>query len=89
MRTTLNNLAALVSPSSREPSACESCGAEFACGATLAGCWCGEVKLSDETRAELRARFRGCLCRACLERFEAGGISDAGANSTASVSGRV
>jgi hypothetical protein len=72
MRTTLRKLAALVSPSSREPSACAACGGEFVCGATLAGCWCGEIKLSEATRAELRARFRGCLCRACLERFAAG-----------------
>jgi hypothetical protein len=71
MRTALKSLAALVAPSLREPSACESCGGEFACGARLAGCWCGEIKLSEETRAELRARFRGCLCRACLERFAA------------------
>jgi len=72
MRTTLRKLAALVSPSRREPSACESCGGEFVCGATLAGCWCSEIKLSEETRAELRARYQRCLCRACLERFAAG-----------------
>jgi len=54
------------------PSVCESCGAEFGCGANLAGCWCGEIKLSDETRAALPARFGDCLCRACLERFAAG-----------------
>ena len=71
MKTGLRKLVAFVSPSLREPSACESCGAEFVCGATLAGCWCGEIKLSEETRAELRARYRGCLCRACLERFAA------------------
>jgi len=75
MRRTLKTIAALVSPSAREPSACESCGAEFACGATLAGCWCSEIKLSEETRAELRARFQRCLCRTCLERFAAGGIN--------------
>jgi Cysteine-rich CWC len=69
----LGELAGLISPRSGcAPSACESCGAEFACGATLAGCWCSEIKLSDETRAELRSRFSGCLCRACLERFAAG-----------------
>jgi hypothetical protein len=72
MKTKLRKLAVLVPPSLRGPSACESCGAEFVCGATLAGCWCSEVKLSDKTRAELRARFQTCLCRACLERFAAG-----------------
>jgi hypothetical protein len=78
MRTTLKTLAAPVSPSSREPSSCESCGGEFVCGATLAGCWCSEINLSEETRAHLRARFRGCLCRACLERFAAGEVKQSG-----------
>ncbi|MBC7930079.1 MAG: cysteine-rich CWC family protein [Rubrivivax sp.] len=55
----------------RKPSVCESCGAEFGCGAGAALCWCSELKLSDETLAELRTRFGGCLCRACLERFAA------------------
>jgi hypothetical protein len=62
--------------------ACESCGGEFACGAKLSGCWCSEVRLDDETRAELRARFRGCLCRTCLEAYAArgaeGGARDGG-----------
>lgn len=67
---TLKELASFISqPVAREPSVCESCGAEFGCGATLAGCWCVEIKLSDETRAELRSRFGDCLCPACLERF--------------------
>jgi hypothetical protein len=30
--------------------------------------WCGEIKLSDETRQELRAKYKNCLCRACLEK---------------------
>lgn len=60
---------------------CESCGAEFACGASLAGCWCSEVELDDAARAELRTRFRSCLCRACLESYGARkpGRGDAGA----------
>lgn len=48
---------------------CEACGGDFNCGATLKGCWCSEISLSDESRAELRARYTGCLCRACLEGF--------------------
>jgi hypothetical protein len=75
MRTTLRKLAAIVSPSLRGPSACASCGGEFACGAGVAGCWCSEIKLSEATRAELRARYQGCLCRACLERFAEVGIN--------------
>jgi len=48
---------------------CPACGEQFACGASLRGCWCAEVKLTDAVRAELRARYSGCLCRACLERL--------------------
>ena len=50
-------------------SSCEACGQAFACGATLEGCWCAEVEVSEAVRAELRRRFQSCLCRACLERF--------------------
>ena len=52
-----------------ETATCEACGNEFRCGASLAGCWCSEIKLSDEARAELRARYRNCLCRECLEKI--------------------
>jgi len=51
--------------------ACPTCGERFACGASLRGCWCAEVKLTDAVRADLRARYSGCLCRTCLERFAA------------------
>jgi hypothetical protein len=64
-------LLALLSPRWRDPSVCDACGGAFTCGATLAGCWCTEVELSAETRASLRGRFRGCLCRACLDRAAA------------------
>ncbi|HEY0003412.1 MAG TPA: cysteine-rich CWC family protein [Pyrinomonadaceae bacterium] len=51
-----------------EPAVCEACGAEFSCGAAeVAGCWCAEIELSAEARAELRRRYERCLCRACLE----------------------
>ena len=64
----LRDIASVISPRiKREPSVCEACGGEFVCGASLAGCWCGEIKLSEETRAELRSRYQRCLCRACLE----------------------
>ncbi len=55
----------------RAEETCAACGEKFVCGVTLAGCWCSEVKLSEETRAELKARYKGCLCRACLERIAA------------------
>jgi hypothetical protein len=61
-----------------EPAVCEACGTEFACGATLAGCWCGEIKLSDGVRAELSQRYERCLCRACLESFADGIVENTG-----------
>jgi len=50
---------------------CPACGRRFACGASLRGCWCSQIQLSDAARAELRHRYTGCLCRACLERATA------------------
>lgn len=50
---------------------CPACGETFACEINLGGCWCSEVKLSPETLQELRAKYNGCLCRACLESAEA------------------
>ena len=58
------------------PTVCEACGREFTCGAELSGCWCEEIKLSDAARAELRARYERCLCRACLENYAEGLTSD-------------
>lgn len=47
---------------------CEACGQTFACEISFGhGCWCAEIKLSDEIRAELRSQYRSCLCRTCLE----------------------
>src|SRR6266853_5027539 len=64
----------------RRGSTCDACGSDFSCGASLRGCWCSEIKLSDEARAEMRARYRGCLCRQCLDRLSeppavAGGLT--------------
>jgi cysteine-rich CWC protein len=59
-------------PVLRKTQACEACGESFACEISLGkGCWCGEVKLSENTREELRANYSACLCRACLEKAEA------------------
>ena len=68
----LSALLRTVFPRLREATVCEACGGPFTCGASLSGCWCSEIKLSDETRAELRTRYRNCLCRACLERLADG-----------------
>ena len=56
----------LILPSRRPPQVCESCGESFVCGASLGGCWCFGIRLSAETRARLRERYRSCLCEACL-----------------------
>ena len=59
----------LTLPVLRRSQACEACGETFTCEISLGkGCWCGEIKLSDETRQELRAKYKKCLCRACLEK---------------------
>jgi hypothetical protein len=61
-------LLAYVAPSLRAAQKCAACGEEFHCGASVWGCWCAEVKLTDAQRAALRAKYRGCLCRNCLEK---------------------
>ncbi|HVG33863.1 MAG TPA: cysteine-rich CWC family protein [Pyrinomonadaceae bacterium] len=58
-------------PCLEEHSTCEACGNPFDCGATLAGCWCTQVKLSEQLLTALRARYKACLCRSCLESFAA------------------
>ncbi len=63
-------------PQFRAPSVCEACGAAFICGANDFSCWCQEIKLSEETLMNLRARYRGCLCRACLENYAKGEKKD-------------
>jgi hypothetical protein len=68
----LTNILRIIEAVQKEQSSCEACGGDFTCGATLTGCWCSEIKLSDETRAKLKSRFRGCLCRKCLEGFATG-----------------
>lgn len=49
---------------------CESCGQPFSCELGLQGCWCNEVKVSETTRERLRAKFKSCVCRRCLEQAE-------------------
>ena len=63
-----------------EPETCESCGRTFSCGAKLSACWCAQVELTEDTRDELRGRFRGCLCRECLERNAAAPAREADAS---------
>jgi hypothetical protein len=65
----LRTLAQAFSPRSRAASVCEACGGPFTCGVRLSGCWCAEINLDDDTRAELKRRYSNCLCRQCLEGF--------------------
>ncbi len=72
------NLLAHDSKLSPPNSTCERCGERFACGGIkLRACWCAEVKMSPETLAELRQKYRHCLCPQCLEGFARGGINPA------------
>ena len=50
----------------KKPFACEACGETFQCGASLKGCWCTSVPLSDEARTSLRGKYNNCLCPECL-----------------------
>lgn len=61
-----------ISEKYKEPTVCEACGEEFTCGATVMGCWCTELKLTDEARAELKSKYKACLCRKCLEKAATG-----------------
>ena len=46
---------------------CPRCGDRFQCGENgVAPCACSTIALGAELLAELRARFRSCLCLSCL-----------------------
>lgn len=46
---------------------CPRCGGGFHCGAGDAEpCDCTTMPLDDATLADLRQRYTGCLCLACL-----------------------
>jgi hypothetical protein len=45
---------------------CESCSAEFSCGAESEKCWCFAIELSPRTLAKLQEEFKNCLCKDCL-----------------------
>jgi hypothetical protein len=57
----------VISDKFKEPDVCESCGDEFTCGISLKGCWCMNVELNDDQRADIKTRFDKCLCPKCLE----------------------
>jgi len=48
---------------------CPRCGGPFACGVgadPATPCFCVSITLGPERLAELRARYRDCLCADCL-----------------------
>jgi hypothetical protein len=71
MKNVFRKLTVLMSSGLSRDLVCDSCGNQFTCGAGLSGCWCSEINLTDEARAELKTQYRDCLCRGCLERIPA------------------
>ena len=65
-----SNVLTKVLPVINRPQQCPACGEAFACEIGLQGCWCSEVKVSASTLETLRGKYKGCLCRACLEKAE-------------------
>jgi hypothetical protein len=61
----------LKKPLLKKANTCERCGRDFACEIALTGCWCTEVKLSDEALEYMRSSYKSCLCRECLESIQA------------------
>jgi Cysteine-rich CWC len=73
MKQTLAKIGNALAQSLTRERVCEACGKEFSCGASLSGCWCSEINLTDETRADLKLRYRDCLCRECLSSHSSDG----------------
>jgi Cysteine-rich CWC len=67
----MSTCAGQTSPQQQQSKICEACGKEFLCKAMAAGCWCEEIHLTAAAREEISRRYRDCLCRDCLSRFQA------------------
>ena len=65
-----SNVLTKVLPVIKRPQQCPACGEAFACEIGLQGCWCSDVKVSASTLETLRSKYKGCLCRSCLEKAE-------------------
>jgi hypothetical protein len=61
-------------PGSAGTDRCPRCGGAFDCGANGATpCACSTVRLGVALQAQLRQRYPGCLCLACLQALAAAG----------------
>lgn len=49
---------------------CPKCGKSFECTHDK-NCWCMTIKLSETTINQLKKEYPDCLCKECLEEFEA------------------
>ena len=49
---------------------CEHCREAFSCGGYQ--CWCGSIGITEEQMDWIAARFRDCLCPACLQQVSNG-----------------
>ncbi|MBB5203233.1 hypothetical protein HNQ51_000526 [Inhella inkyongensis] len=50
---------------------CPRCHPAFHCGAQEAHCPCFDLHLTPALRADLAARYAGCLCLPCLQELAA------------------
>ncbi len=50
---------------------CPRCDARFGCEIATGGCWCAELTIGDEQRAQLAAGYEDCLCESCLRELAA------------------
>jgi hypothetical protein len=65
----LTELARAILNGGKRPMRCDACGNGFTCS-FLGGCWCGEKNLTADARAELKEKYRDCLCPDCLGKHE-------------------
>jgi hypothetical protein len=49
---------------------CEQCRQTFQCVGYQ--CWCGRLGITETQMDWIAARYRDCLCQACLEKIAAG-----------------
>ncbi len=49
---------------------CEACGQAFTCVGYQ--CWCGAVGITDRQMDWIAARYRDCVCPACLKQIADG-----------------